>query len=325
MSEDNKEPEKTIKEKKDSDAVEPKNDSSTASESSDVEVLGKDDPSGLQEYSADPSSNKLAWLPWRRRARRDHQIAQLRDGYTELISLVRNINGHLDRQKDEASQVSGLVQSLPPVLASFEKLAESQEQGTVILGKIGTHLENSQIKDEQLLKNMEGMNTTMKDLGETNRGALGALERVQDKVSQSDERMSGLFDQATKNGDKVGNMMMRMEKRLFFSNLALIILLAALIIFGIYWSTRSAVESTLPASTNSTAATAEPTEVEAPAPIAEEIEEPANAETTSLESPELSELPVPETSEEIDASVPEIDSAETNIPQILEPELSEEE
>ena len=230
--------------------------SSSGPEVSEVEILGKDEAHG-EELATTPAK-RFNWLPWRRPNPRDHQIMQLREGYIELVDLVKNINRHLDRQQDEATQVSGLVQSLPPVLASFDKLAKSQEQGTAILGRIDTHMAAASKKDAKLMENMDGFNSTIKEVSDTNRGAIGALERVQTKIESSDDRMSTLFEQANKNSDSVGTMMMRLEKRLFFSNLALILLLVLLIGLGIFWSTQLAVKSSLDESrTDSQAVVAE--------------------------------------------------------------------
>ncbi|MGJ8634301.1 MAG: hypothetical protein ACSHX7_10305 [Luteolibacter sp.] len=315
-------------------APQPPQDHSPATEASDVEVLEKEDTSGELAPTPESPVKRFTWLPWRRPNPRDHQIAQLRDGYIELVDLVRNINHHLDRQKTEASQVSGLVQSLPPVLASFEKLAESQEQGTAILGRIDTHMAAATKKDEKLMENMNGFNTTIKEVSETNRGAIGALERVQTKIETSEDRMSSLFDQANKNSESVGGMMMRLEKRLFLSNLALILLLVILIGLGIFWSTRFAVKSTLdespPAAPVAQAAAVQETADEAPQ---EEAEVAPASPSRQEELPEVSEEEISDNNTELGETTlrneldfieaePESGSPETEMKKLIE-ELEE--
>lgn len=209
------------------------------SEANALEIL----PSEAQEHeelsSRRQANVKRSWLPWKRADRRDQQLAQLRDGYGELIGLIRSISGHLEREDRESSNVTALIETLPPALNSFEKLASSQEQVTSILGKISSHMEDSNSKDKQLLENMQGFNSTIKEVSTTNENALGALSRVQDRIGESDDRMKHLFEQASQTNEVVGNLMMRLEKRLFISNLILAILLAGLIILGIFWGLRS--------------------------------------------------------------------------------------
>lgn len=210
------------------------------SEASTLEILPSEAHEKEERSSRRPSHNvKRSWLPWKRADRRDQQLAQLRDGYSELIGLIRSISGHLEREDREASNVTALIQTLPPALNSFEKLAHSQEQVTSILGKISSHMEDSNSKDQQLLENMQGFNSTIKEVSTTNENALGALTRVQDRIGESDERMKHLFEQASQTNEVVGSLMMRLERRLFISNLILAILIAGLIILGVSWSLRS--------------------------------------------------------------------------------------
>ena len=92
---------------KDSSPSSPK-EKSSAPELSAVEVLSMDEE-GMGEITLQASPNsKKSWLPWKRPNRRDQQLVHLREGYIELLGLVRSIGDHLDRQKDEKSQVSTL-------------------------------------------------------------------------------------------------------------------------------------------------------------------------------------------------------------------------
>ena len=109
--------------------------SSHTPELSSVEVLRMDEER-MDEITQVPPNSKNSWLPWKRPNRRDQQLRHLREGYIELLGLVRSISGHLDRQKDEKSQVTELAESLPPALRSFETLADSQKEVTSILGSL---------------------------------------------------------------------------------------------------------------------------------------------------------------------------------------------
>ncbi|MDQ8189479.1 hypothetical protein [Roseibacillus persicicus] len=214
-------------------------DSNESQEASSVEIISNEDLSKGKDTGGNLKQNtRRSWLPWKRQNRRDQQLSQLREGYIELIELIRSISSHLEWQKQENSQVSALVESLPPALNSFEKLATSQQQVTAILGRINSHMEDSNLKDQKLLENMQGFNSTIKEVSATNHNALGTLNQVQDRIGQSDERMTALFQQASQTNEVVGDMMMRLEKRLFLSNITLIVLLVLLMGLGIFFATR---------------------------------------------------------------------------------------
>lgn len=268
-------------------------------EASSIEVLPsekkeKKEKKEKEELSTGkPQANvRRSWLPWKRADRRDQQLAQLRDGYGELIGLIRSISGHLEREEQESTNVTALIATLPPALNSFEKLATSQEQVTSILTQISSHMEDSNTKDKELLANMQGFNSTIKEVSSTNENALGALSRVQDRIGESDDRMKRLFEQASQTNEVVGSLMMRLEKRLFISNLILAIMLAGLIILGIVWTTRNRPAPVAPAPV-----------APATAPAAAEAEPPQEAE--NIPAPALPE-------EEVEGAEP-IDFIEDNI------------
>lgn len=266
-------------------------------EASSIEVLPSEKKEKKELSSNKPQANvKRSWLPWKRADRRDQQLAQLRDGYGELIGLIRSISGHLEREEQESLNVAALIETLPPALNSFEKLATSQEQVTSILTRISSHMEDSNTKDKELLANMQGFNSTIKEVSSTNENALGALSRMQDRIGESDDRMKHLFEQASQTNEVVGSLMMRLEKRLFISNLILAIMLAGLIILGIVWTTRNRPAPVAPAPV-----------APATAPAAPEAEAPLEAENIPAPA-----LPEEDPEEELERAVP-IDFIEDNV------------
>ena len=199
-----------------------------------VEVLSLDEE-GMNEISQAAPNSKKSWLPWKRPNRRDQQLRHLREGYIELLGLVRSISGHLDRQKDEKSQVNTLAESLPPALRSFETLAESQKEVTSILGNLNSHMEKTSAKDEQLLENLEGFNSALKEVSAKNEKSLGTLHQVSERIEHSDEQMKMLFENANQSSQAAGALMVRLEKRVFLSNLALVALLCLILLLGVFW------------------------------------------------------------------------------------------
>lgn len=199
-----------------------------------VEVLPFENE-GMEETMTLQANQKKSWLPWKRPNRRDQQLRHLREGYIELLGLVRSISGHLERQKDEESQVSTLVESLPPALNSFEKLASSQKEVTAILGNLNTHMEKTHEKDEQLLENLSGFNSTLQDVSMSHEKSLGTLGKVSERIEHSDEQMKMLFEQAHQSNEAAGSLMIRLEKRVFLSNMALVALLSMILLVAMVW------------------------------------------------------------------------------------------
>lgn len=278
----------------------PVSEAKSVSKLSAVEVLSLDEKE-QHEITQKQPNNKNSWLPWKRPNRRDQQLSHLREGYIELLGLVRSISGHLDRQKDENSQVTTLVESLPPALNSFEKLADSQTEVTAILGNLNSHMETTRAKDDELLENMQGFNAVLKDVSTSNQKSLGTLHQVSERIEHSDEQMKVLFQQATQSNQAASSLMVRLEKRVFLSNLALIVLLSLLLLVGVVWLSKQR-ETVLPPPVIDPApqAAAAPSAVTPPAqsvvpPIAPEMAPPVEAAepvpfpTSSEENAQLEE------------------------------------
>ena len=311
-------------------------------ELSSVEVLRMDEK-GMDEITQVPPNSKKSWMPWKRPNRRDQQLRHLREGYIELLGLVRSISGHLDRQKDEKSQVSELAESLPPALASFETLANSQKEVTSILGNLNSHMEKTSVKDEQLLENLEGFNTALKEVSNKNEKSLGTLHQVSERIEHSDEQMKKLFENANQSSQAAGALMVRLEKRVFLSNLALVCLLCLILLLGIFWIAKQEPQigqtvlnvPATPAAPVAQAAPAAP--VSQVAPTEEVAANPAPAETASVETEEQKvfveqpiesvgilgneSTPFPTESEE---EVSEIETPSVLRPELLAPTVKEE-
>lgn len=295
-------------------------------ELSNVEVLSLDDEQ-MNELSQGQPNRKKSWLPWKRPNRRDQQLSHLREGYIELLGLVRSISHHLDREKDEESQVTTLVESLPPALQSFEKLATSQKEVTAILGNLSSHMEKTSAKDDELLKNMQGFNSVLKDVSSSNEKSLGTLHQVSERIEHSDEQMKAIFEQANQSNQAAGALMVRLEKRVFLSNLALVALLCLLLLVGMFWVTKKQAPVaptviTLPATQTvvSNPPVAEAPVVEASPVAVEEAGQPLKPATVS----EAKAAPFPSMTEEADAPEAQ-EPSESPSNGLLQPMLEEEE
>ena len=96
-------------------------------------------------------------------------------------------------------------------------------------------MEKTSSKDDELLENMQGFNSVLKDVSSSNQKSLGTLHQVSERIEHSDEQMKVLFEQATQSNQAAGSLMVRLEKRVFLSNLALIVLLSLLLLVGVVW------------------------------------------------------------------------------------------
>lgn len=277
-----------------------------------VEVLPLENKNLEEEVTLQVNS-KNSWLPWKRPNRRDQQLRHLREGYIELLGLVRSISHHLDRQKEENSQVTTLVESLPPALNSFEKLASSQQEVTAILGNLNSHMEKTHEKDEQLLENLSGVNSTLQDVSSSHEKSLGALGKVSERIEHSDEQMKMLFEQANRNNEAAGSLMIRLEKRVFLSNMALVVLLCMILFVAVFWLAlkQDAAPVTVVTAAPVPSMQAAPSQMQAPAPAREVFEGAALSPVTEASS---SNFPEYEAESEA-ASDPESDpESETESP-----------
>ena len=325
---------------------------SKSPELSAVEVLTMDEER-MNEISQTSPNSKKSWMPWKRPNRRDAQLRHLREGYIELLGLVRSISGHLDRQKDEKSQVTELAESLPPALRSFETLAESQKEVTSILGNLNTHMEKTSVKDEQLLENLEGFNTALKEVSSKNEKSLGTLHQVSKRIEHSDEQMKMLFENANQSSQAAGALMVRLEKRVFLSNLALVTLLCLLLLLGIFWiakqppqvppaavtapvapysqvapptQTMPPVEAAAPVQAVASTPPVEAAPAETPSvTVEEEAEAVTETETPAIEDVGiLGEAPIPSFPTASDEEAPELQTPEILRPELLAPTNGEE-
>ena len=103
------------------------------------------------------------------------------------------------------------------------------------MGNLNSHMEKTSEKDEQLLENLEGFNTALKDVSSSNQKSLGTLHQVSERIEHSDEQMKMLFQQANQSSQAAGALMVRLEKRVFLSNLALVSLLCLMLLLGVFW------------------------------------------------------------------------------------------
>ena len=184
---------------------------------------------------------KRSWLPWKRAGRRDQQLAHLRESYLELIGLMRSIDGNLDRQNESREKVTAMVSQLPVALDSFRKLSNSQEEITSILSLINSHMENSHEKDRHLMDNLDSFRKVVGEVNKTNTNSLAALEKFQDRLEVSDTGFQTLFENSQKSSEALGGVLGRLEKRLFFSNIILAVVLVGMLLGGVWYIVKTQV------------------------------------------------------------------------------------
>ena len=184
---------------------------------------------------------KRSWLPWKRAGRRDQQLAHLRESYLELIGLMRSIDGNLDRQNESREKVTAMVSQLPVALDSFRKLSNSQEEITSILSLINSHMENSHEKDRHLMDNLDSFRKVVGEVNKTNTNSLAALEKFQDRLEVSDTGFQTLFENSQKSSEALGGVLGRLEKRLFFSNIVLAVVLVGMLLGGVWYIVKTQV------------------------------------------------------------------------------------
>lgn len=122
-------------------------------------------------------------------------MAELQQGYEEVMGLVRRVGDHLDAQAKRTEKLLTLMERMPQAL---DALPEINRQNARLLEAISEHLSQSKNRETAL-------NDTLRSLGESSSQqteVLGLLQRQFDISTQSAEKMTetlGNFSEALSN------------------------------------------------------------------------------------------------------------------------------
>lgn len=141
---------------------------------------------------------------------REVTIAQLRNGYTEIIDTMKAVRSHLEQQADQSKRMLDVMQAMPDllraipdsnrnqthVLEAIHANLEHQNRAsselsaalaglTQATGKIGNHIQQGAESQQELTDRLGTLSTTIQRLDESNRDARDTLRLA---VSESDEK-----------------------------------------------------------------------------------------------------------------------------------------
>ena len=109
--------------------------------------------------------------------RREVSIAQLKEGYGEVVDTMQAIRGHLDDQKGRQDRMEEMLSGLPEVLRAMPEAARTQTQ---LVKAIGAHLETQSTATGQLTEAIHG-------LSQTSRKQDATLEGIQEHLVDESE------------------------------------------------------------------------------------------------------------------------------------------
>lgn len=167
-------------------------------------------------------TRKRSWLTrWTPGAQRERQIAWLQAGYSEMLTLMRGINAHLERQEDVQIKLVSALEQLPASLENLKNLGKAAEQQVEALALLREQLARSVQHDQQLTDSMNRFNQTLGLLDETARA--------------SGRTVSELVQHAREEDRLLHEMVQRSEKRFMFVTGLLVLVLAGFVASGAYF------------------------------------------------------------------------------------------
>lgn len=187
-------------------------------------------PERIESEALAPSAaGGRPWWKFWARPRREHQVQALQAGYFELLELVRSIRQHLDGESNNRADFKDAISPLPVALRSMESLSESQKQIVTALNTLQGSVERSETRDREVLGSMRELNGTLGGIDRTNQRTAETMDRLGDRLGDSEARMLDLFAQARETEKDFSNQLVSLQKRTFFVTIFLGSLLAAAI------------------------------------------------------------------------------------------------
>jgi len=182
-----------------------------------MEVLGPDNDSNQNRplsSSNEQSKPVSKWAFWRRASKRDEQLAQISEGYLEMVDLVRAIRSQLESQNENNIILRDSLSHLPEAMDGLTSFSKSQHTVGQALKEIHGQMKQYSSKDEKLVDSMDGFNSTLKGMDDTSKATMRTFDRVQERMRDSDIRMENLVKNVQSTEEKVSDTMMRLQQNM---------------------------------------------------------------------------------------------------------------
>lgn len=136
--------------------------------------------------------------------RREVTVAQLKQGYGEVVDTMAAIRGHLDDQKGRQDRMEQMLAGLPEVLKAMPEAARTQTQ---LVKAIGAHLESQTTATGQLTEAIHGLNQSSRKQDATLEGIQEHL--VEESQTKRELNTSVLSLNAAMEGVEASNLAAR--------------------------------------------------------------------------------------------------------------------
>ena len=136
--------------------------------------------------------------------RREVTVAQLKEGYGEVVDTMAAIRHHLDDQKGRQDRMEEMLAGLPEVLRAMPEAARTQTQ---LVRAIGAHLETQSHATGQLTEAIHGLSQTSRKQDATLEGISEHL--VEEKETKRELNTSVLSLNAAMEGVEASNLAAR--------------------------------------------------------------------------------------------------------------------
>jgi len=161
---------------------------------------------------------------------KDVSIAQLKQGYSEVVETMQSVRKHLETQGQRSERMMEMFEGMPEILKSIPETNRAQvrlleaihanldrqnetstELSSAIQGltkaadtqqntmtKIKEHLHAEDEARREMLTGVDTLNTTLDGVKESNESARATLTSISDQAAMREERLVEMFDSARK-------------------------------------------------------------------------------------------------------------------------------
>jgi hypothetical protein len=120
-------------------------------------------------------------------SRRDRQLAALQEGYVEMLSLMRGIREHLEKQQGVQEKMVQVLTRLPESMDGLKNVGRAAEQQVEVMSLLRQQIESGASHDRQLVESMNRFNQTLSVMDQTSRTSGRAVEQLIGKAADSEK------------------------------------------------------------------------------------------------------------------------------------------
>lgn len=132
-----------------------------------------------------------------RRARKDHSLRKLQEGYDRVLDLMDGMQKHMRTQEDRTTEIAAALTQLSRSLADLPNVGQQQVQ---LLSTIAAQLETTTVRTQQLADAMGEVPRMVHSQTE----AMSNVQRQLELGAESDAQLAGALQTLGRSTDRLG-------------------------------------------------------------------------------------------------------------------------